>query len=147
MPTNSTIPAVRNQLVALLKARPALSGLQIEAHWPVQIEDESVHCGEVRASSTIPVMTAGRKRREEDYELDVWIVAGAPGQIAAQAEARAQALFVELEDIVANDPSLGGAAGSTLRVTLDSYEWRTGPDDEGYGSTIKAVLGCKARLT
>lgn len=110
-------------------------------------ENESIYLGEVRGSSEIPTVRAGRKARQERYTLDVWIDLDAVGPDADTASARAWALFGELEDILADDPTVG--LGAPFWATLGDYSETLMYDESrrGWGSLLRAGVDCEARLT
>lgn len=148
MATQSTAPAFRTALLAALQARPALSALSVTySHPGDSLEVDAVYLGEVRGTSELPVIRASRKKREERYTLDVWFDVAAVGPDAQTASERAWDLFGELEDILADDPSVGLAAPfwavlGDFTETLMFDEVR-----RGWGSLLRAGVDCEARLT
>lgn len=148
MATHSTVPTVRTTLLALLGARDALAGVQISDTHPGDAREvESVYLGEARGDDRIPTIRAGRKVRQEAYTLDVWFDCAGDGPTAKTASERAWAFFGELEDILADDPSLGlappfWAALADWTETIFFDEAR-----RGFGSLLRAGVHCKARLS
>jgi hypothetical protein len=146
--TRSTAPAFRTALLAALQAKPALAQVQTGYSHPGDTrEDESIYLGEVRGSSEIPVIRAARKARQERYTLDVWFDVDAVGPDAETASERVWELYGELEDILADDPSVGlpapfWAALGDFTETLMFDESR-----RGWGSLLRAGVDVEARLT
>ena len=76
---------------------------------------EAVYVGDMRGTSAVANMTgaSARKQRNDDFTIEVWVVAAQIGQTAQDAEERAEALYAELEDALADPahagPSLTGA--------------------------------------
>lgn len=144
----STAPTFRAALLAALQARPALA--QVPTHYahPLDtIEHEAVYLGEIRGDSRIPVLAAGRKKREERYTLDVWIDVAATGPDAQTASERAWDLFGELEDLLAEDPTVGLPA--PFRAVLTDYTETLMADESrrGWGSLLRAGVEVENRLT
>jgi hypothetical protein len=148
MASRSTVPTVRAALVAALAARPALAGVDVgHSHPGAAIEPEAVYLGRARGSDEVPVMRAGRKRRQESYTLDVFFDVVADGPTGREASERAWALFGELEDLLADDPSLGQAP--PFWAALGDWDEVLFFDDarQGFGSLLRAGVQIEARLT
>lgn len=148
MATHSTVPTVRAALVSALSARPALAAVQVAYSHPGQaIETESVYLGAARGSHTVPVVRAGRKKRQESYVLDVFFDVVADGPTGQEASERAWTLAGELEDLLADDPSLGQPP--PFWAVLG--DWTETPffDDarQGFGVLLRAAVQIEARLT
>lgn len=148
MASRSTVPTVRTTLITALAARPALAGVQVvRAHPGQAIEPEAVYLGAARGSDEIPVIRAGRKKRHESYTLDVFFDVVADGPDDQEASERAWTLFGELEDLLADDPSLG----LTQPFWAVVGEWTEALffDDarQGFGSLLRAAVKIESRLT
>lgn len=147
MATRSTVPAVRAALVALLQARPGLAGVQVGYSHPGDaLERESMFLGGTRGRHDPANLRAGRKHRDEAYTLDVWVDVSADGPTAQPASERAWALIGELEDVLADDPSLG--LGQPLWAVLGECDDGHDFDEEtrGWKARIRAGVDIKARL-
>lgn len=148
MAAHSTIPSARAALLAALEARPALAQVQVSYSHPGDArETESVYLGEARGASEIPVIRAARKKREERYTIDVWFDVAGDGPTAQGASARAYELYGELEDVLADDPTLGlpapfWAVVGDFTETMFFDEAR-----RGYGSLLRVGVNCVGRLT
>lgn len=148
MASRSTVPTVRSALLVALGARAALAAVQVSYSHPGQaIEPESVYLGAARGSDEIPVIRAGRKKRQESYTLDVFFDVVADGPTGQEASERAWTLFGELEDLLADDPSLGQPA--PLWAVLGDWSETLFFDDarQGFGSLLRAAVQIEARLT
>jgi hypothetical protein len=148
MATRSTVPTVRAALVTALAARPALTGVQVaHSHPGAAVEVESVYLGRARGSDNVPVMRAGRKRRQESYTVDVFFDVVGDGPTGQDASERAWTLFGELEDLLADDPSLGQAP--PFWAVLGEWDETLFFDDtrQGFGSLLRAAVQIEARLT
>lgn len=148
MATRSTVPTVRAQLVSLLAARAGLAGVQVEYSHPLEgIDDEALYLGESRGTSQIPTVRAGRKARQEQYIIDVWVEVNRDGPTPQDASERSWALVGEVEDMLADDPSLG--LSQPFWAVLAEAEQGVYVDDSrrGYVSRIRLGIQCEARLT
>jgi hypothetical protein len=139
MSNHSTIPAVK----AALRQRVAdrLPGVQVSYGQPMDTtrQREVVWVGSVSGTQTVPVITGGRKRREEDYTITVTVAVVRPRGTPEDAEAR-------LFDL-ADDPSLGGVDGLV-------HAYADGPVDadvefgsEGPVAWLTFSVHCLTRLT
>lgn len=146
MATRSTVPTVRAAVFAALTAR--LAGVQVGySHPGSAIEAEAVYLGAARGSDEVPVVRAGRKKRQESYTLDVFFDVVADGPTGQEASERAWTLFGELEDLLADDPSLGQA--QPFWAVLGEWTETLFFDDarQGFGSLLRAGVQIEARLT
>lgn len=148
--TTSSAPLVRSTLFALLTtANPGPIGVTWSHPGAYRVID-NIYLGRVlHARSTIPVMRANRKKREEEYLLEVHFECFTGGDNGADAETRAFALLATLENILANDPQLGlGATEPTLRCHLDGWELKTDFDmtREGWGCKLSSTVQVETRL-
>jgi len=146
--TRSTAPTFRAALLAALQAKAALATVQTGYSHPGDArEDESIYLGEIRGSSQIPTIRAARKARQERYTLDVWIDVDAVGPDAQTASERAWALYGELEDVLADDPTVG--LGAPFWAVLGDFTETLMFDESrrGWGSLLRAGIDVEARLT
>jgi hypothetical protein len=146
MATTSSVPTVRARLVTLLEA--ALPTTQISYGHPGEAMDrESVFLGQARGSHTLATVRAGRRTRDEEYTIDVWVATTAAGPTPQEASERAWTLAAALEDICANDATLGLAGVIWARVD----DWSDTPtfDDErrGWATTLRIGIAVRSRLT
>lgn len=146
MATTSTVPTARAALVAALTT--AVTPTQVAwSHPGDSREPESVYLGEARGSSEYATIRAGRKKRQERYGIDVIIDVATDGPDGQDASERAYELLGELEDLLADDPSLGlpppfwAGLGSWTEVPFFDEARR------GIGTLIRATVQCEARLT
>lgn len=148
MATHSTVPTVRAQLITLLTARAGLAGVTIEQCHPLEaIDDEAIYLGQSRTTSDIPTIRAGRKARQEQYTLDVWVEVVRDGPTAQSASERSWALVGEIEDMLADDPSLGLSQPFwAVLAEADQDAW-VEDSRRGYVSRVRVGIQCEARLT
>jgi hypothetical protein len=143
---HSTVPTAKAALVTLIGAQ--LTGVQVTYGRPAdsQLERECVWVGDVTGQQRVPTMMAGRKHRQEDYSVEVvcW-VADTRGLVSA-AEARCFELLGEVEDVVADDPTLGLATNvGFFQATAGTFD--TASDlIGGPAAVIRLAIDCSARL-
>lgn len=117
MATTSAIPLVKAKLKELLTTAFSGTGVQVTYSAPLDAARlESVFMGDSRADQTIPVSRAGRQARQEVSLIDVHCNAVKAGDDASEAEARAFEIAGEVEDALAEDPTLGGLATVASKV-------------------------------
>lgn len=162
----STLPAVRTRIVAILAAidstvpayhtwpgyekvwqdRGGASGAEprkVEAAWL-----DSIASG----TSSYPTFRAGRKRREEQYSQIVSIGAQWDTDATLEAvEARVMALFVELEEAIADDPAMTAttlvSGQQIIKAAVSDWELESGPvENGGFTAVITATVTVEARI-
>jgi hypothetical protein len=154
MGTSSTIPAVKSRLVEVLSA---VMDVPVTYAWPgPNAAHECVFLGRypdvqgedrVDARSEIANVVAGRKQRTETYTLPVTVWSFRPdlnSDGAEEAEARAFVLLAELEDVLADDPTLGV---DIQWARLGDYSSVGHPFDKGWVYELIAQVDVQARLT
>jgi len=146
MATSSTVPTARAALVAALTG--AFPTAQVAYSHPGDArEPESVYLGGARLTSEIATIRAGRKKRQEHYTIDVWFDVTGDGPDAQAAVERAWEMAGELEDILADDPSLG-LGQPFLAVIGDATETLFFDEARrGFGSLLRVGVNCEARLS
>lgn len=147
MATRSVIPPTKQKIIDLLNAKAVItaSNVQVSYSAPANLDRESIYFYGVRFRHDLPVMRTGRKPRDEEFVLLVAIAASSPGNSSKEAEERAFVLLGELEDIVADDPTLGQTVEWSKLTESDGGNPE--PDAEGWDGLIKVGVECKARLT
>jgi hypothetical protein len=148
MATTSTVPTVKAALVSLLTTAIGNTDVQV-MHGRSQDnlikKRQVVVVGAVSYQSEIANIKAGRKQRDERYSVEVLFLVAKPRGLSVDAESAAWALFNELEDVLANDPSLGGIDGLAWAV-LGSVDADVALENEGPVAWITANVDCVARL-
>ncbi len=145
MATTSSVPAVKAAIVALVAT--ALPGISVTYGRPMNstLPREAVFVGDVRGQHRVPTMKSGRKAREETYTLDVVIAVLMPRGTLSEAEARAFVLATEVEDALADDPSLGGVDG-LIHATAGSFRSEPEFANEGPVAVVVLEVDCLSRL-
>jgi hypothetical protein len=153
--TSSTIPAAKTALVSLIGAALATSGpgstaIQVAYGRPADnlLARECVYVGDVTGTQSVPVARgSGRKTRQEEYRVEVVVaVLMVEGEVT-DAEARAYTLLAEVEDVVADDSTLGLATNvGYFQATTGSFDAIADYTDEGPACVLRLNVDCKARL-
>lgn len=147
MALSSTVPAVKAALVSLVTTGIGDSTVQVSYGRPADsmLARDCVWMGRVTGSDRVPVMSAGRKVREQEYSVQVIVWVAKPRGTVQEAEARAHVLAAEINDALADDPSLGGVDG-LIHATAGSWEVEADQALEGPFCLITFDVDCLARL-
>ena len=143
MATTSTMVAVKAALVNVLRGRPGLDSVLISYADPGDKgRREQAFFDEVRASEQRSVsMKAGRKRRDEEYELDL-VVDVSSKTTPESVESRCLDIVSELEDVLALDPTIGGTDGVLWALVSDL---RLKTLETGDGPVCRAIVTITVR--
>lgn len=148
MSTHSLIPAFKAQLLTLLQA--ALPGVQGGYALNPELERmNSYWLGDVNpAQHHLPIMMAGRKVREELFDLHVHFLAR--DSVSPQgAETLVLSYLSALEDTLANDPAIGlSGTEPTLRAHLKDFVLKLEVDmvSSNWLAEVKATVEAQVRL-
>jgi hypothetical protein len=146
--TTSTVPATKAALVSLLTTAISDSDVFIAQGRPQQdlTERKVISVGSVSYSSEIANQKSGRKQRDERYSVEVVFLVADPAGTAAEAETTVWALFAHLEDVLADDTTLGSVDGLAWAV-LGKVEGDVDVTTGAPVAWITADVDCVARLT
>lgn len=162
MATTSTVPTVKARLVTVIKASLATAGtdggqIPTTYAWPgPETESEAVFLGphpqtaDIRLNNThdIPTIKAGRKQRQEDYDVRVTIWSFRPDLTpadAAECEARAYAIFALIESVFAADPKVG-LSDTILTAKVGDSASTLFPFQKGWATELGVDISVSARL-
>lgn len=145
----TTAPLVKATLKSAFQAVPALNGIQVSYGDPGKlVRRETIFLGSTEDQAVVdPVgFRAGRKRREEDYDLRLHIeVSGTPGGPEA-SERRAADLGQAIEEYLADHHDLGGIVPGLLWARVSGWSLRTEETTDGAWSVLTYTVSIKARL-
>lgn len=148
--------------MALLAKRPGLETVKVARHYEGLSKKagaipSAIWLGAVSNRLEIPTMRGGDRRpRQETYSLIVHFLAVKAGagtsttgdSTAAQVEARVLALLAELENLLAENITLGLSDTGFHTATLSGWEMGDVTQEErGWSAPLDAELLCKARLS
>lgn len=153
MTTGTSLVAVKQAIVTALRARPALSTVQVlygPDDFPSgkdHLEAESIWLGNTTWNDfTIPLIRAGTKKVDEDFETEWFIqVLKDDGSTQEAADIRAKALLAELQQSLAEAPGISPEIfWAQLRVQSHfTGQLASGP---GHGSRFEGNINVRARL-
>lgn len=149
MPQVSVLPAFTSALLSALQARPALWGVTVAPFWPgPNATAEMITLdAEVRGQMVIPTLKAGRKQRQETFEVDlvVWVFStGSAIGSAATVDARAFELMAEVDNVLADDPTVGAVV---QWAAIRDYGRLLAPFQKGFAVELHTTVEGHARLT
>jgi hypothetical protein len=150
VPTTTTVPDFLTAFVPLIAE--ALPDVQVSPVWPGPnaTEDETVFMGEAVENwdVEIPTMKAGRKQRQESYDVTVEAWVGKPGELreasATEARARAIELIDAIDDLLADTPEI---IADIQHARLTGRGATLVPFDQGWACQATATISVAARLT
>lgn len=144
----TTVAAVKSALKSAFQNHPDLSTIQVTYGDPGKYaRTESIFLGAANDQAVVDPagFRAGRKRRDEDYDLLVHITVVGFAPEPEANEARATELGQVVEEYLAENHDLGGAIPGLLWARVSGWTLRT---EEGAGpfTTLTYTVNCKARL-
>ena len=145
----STMYAVKAKLLTLLAANSTLSTIQTSYGDPGEaMRRESIFLGDVNSNVQTPEsLSPGRRRRLEDYTLDIEIFVQSKAAGQQEGEQRALVLAHAVEDVLADYPSLDDGVTGLMFVECSGMSMSTaeaGIDGPRIRVTVHATV--KARL-
>lgn len=142
----STIVAVKQSLVTDLKAIGGMADVSISyAHPGERGGKEIVYCGNVRSGEHDPVaLRAGRRLREENYDLDVHVIVSGTKLTEDGSETRALVLGKLIEEHVADNPKLNTV--NVAFAVVSAIELETLSTSNGPLTQLTLTVSVKARL-
>jgi hypothetical protein len=150
VPTSTTVPDFLAAFVPLMAA--ALPGVKVTPVWPgpEAQDDEMVFMGDTVGNwdVDIPTMKAGRKQRQESYDVTVEAWVGKPGELreasATAARTRAIELIDAIDDLLADTPEV---IADIQHARLTGRGATLVPFEKGWACQATATISVAARLT
>lgn len=159
----STVPTVKKQIVTKLTTALATAGeddsqIPVTYAWPgPSTQHEAVFLGrhpdldDIRLDVTheIPTVKAARKQRSETYEIPMTVWTFRPDLDAKGAETcetRAFAILDPIEDVFADDPTIGLAATVVNWVRVARIASTLFPFHKGWACELVVTVEVQARL-
>ena len=145
----STMYAAKAQLLTLLLANSTLSNVQCTYGDPGEAQRrESIFLGDVTSNTQTPeALASGRRRRLEDYTIDIEVFVQSKAAGQQEAEQRALVLANAVEDVLADYPTLDDAVSGLMFVEASGMSMsasEAGIDGPRIQVTVQATV--KARL-
>jgi hypothetical protein len=147
MARNSIRHTLKAEIVNRLAAAPELSGVQVEYGDPGDTtEQDTVWFGHAPGNGySIPLMQAGRKQREDLFDLFIFISRANHGESAQVSEAAAAPYFFAVENLFAEDETVGKFDG-LVKAEITTYD---GPHSwvapNGAITQYAVTVSCEAR--
>lgn len=116
-----------------------------EGHMPVL----GVFFGGSSGDMSVPTMKAGRKARDDEFELTLCLTATVDGADSGEAsDDVVWELFEVLESLHADDPTFGGQVEGLQYATFGRVDGPNPyPVEDAYASDILVTIDCKSRQT
>ena len=146
----STMYAVKAALLPLLVSNSTLSSVQVTYGDPGEGQRrESIFMGDVNSNVHTPeALASGRRRRLEDYTLDVEVFVQSKAAGQQEAEQRALVLANAVEDVLADYPTLDDGVTGLLFVECSGMSMHTAEAGiDGPRIQVTVHVDVKARLS
>ena len=139
-PSYWSVDGAIDSLVAALKLRPNLAGIQVEDDWPGQTQqDEAIWIGDAISTDEVAGMKTGPINNTEDYTLYVWVDVFVGGGTAKQARDRVTVLAGEVMREVAEKKRLAVSENKIVMARVAGWQKKSYVMREG--------RGCSARIS
>jgi len=145
----STMYAVKAKLLTLLQANSTLSAIQVSFGDPGEaMRRESIFMGDVRSNVHTPEsLSSGRRRRLEDYTLDIEVFVQSKAAGQQEGEQRALVLANAIEDVLADYPQLDDGVTGLMFVQCSGMSMSTAEAGiDGPRIQVTVHVDVKARL-
>jgi hypothetical protein len=106
--------SIRHLVILELFERVAarLPGWRVDPAWPGdELELEAVYVAGAQGPVTVPLMGAGRSFRDDRFDVTVIVQGGSPQSVSRESMERAALGLAAVEDVLAEDPTLGDLPG------------------------------------
>lgn len=136
---------VTKHLVDLLRVDPDLAGVRIEPGYPGDdVAPEMIWVYGLDGELSIPLMQAGRKQRDDRFEIPFSIAVNLNADLDTTFRRLTQIVAV-IEDVLADDPSLGGIDG-VIDAEITRERLSCGPSHQLYMGLGEVVVSVHSRL-
>lgn len=116
---------------------------------PEHPENTMVLVGDIEGTVAPAAMQSGRKQRNDDFTIEVWMIAVLPDGTAIDADETVEAIFDTVEGIFADNAKLSGQVEGLLHCVVKGPA--RGPNsrklDRGWASMRSLTLACSVRNT
>lgn len=137
-------------VVALLQAQELLDGVSVTDSWPGEkhVKPEMIWLDRIDGDTSIPVGTGvgARKARDDIFRLLFKIGVSGRGQSMDQVMTRLMEIRGEVEDVLANDPTLGDFDAVVSAELKPSFETMA-HTSEGPVAYCELTIEVHSRLT
>jgi len=142
----TTAAALKTALITAMGNEAALDGIPKAYGDPGELgRTEHIWIGAATDGESFnPTFRAGRKRREEEYTIDVTVMVSSMARPEIN-EARAVTIGTVIAEMLADDPQVN-AVTNLMWCALDAWELDTIETGEGPQTTYTLTLRAKGRL-
>jgi len=147
---STTMYEVKAALLTKLQADSTLSSIQTTyGDSGEAMRRESIFMGDITANSHDPEsLSSGRRRRREDYTLDVMVAVQSKAAGLQEAEQRAVTLASAVENVVADYPTLSDSVTGLLFIECSGMSMSSSEAGiDGPRVLITVHVSVKARLS
>jgi len=134
---------IKRALIDYLGRAPRLQGVQIAYAFPGRtLARECIYAGGVRCEQQlVPIdRPTVRRPRAETATLTLVIQVRIPGGTLAETDARADELLTVIDELFADDVTLGGTVGSLAYGGVTAGELTYAPDDDAAVSRLTITV-------
>lgn len=144
----SIMVTFKTTLLAELVAMPGTAGVKLSYGDPGENAlKENIWFGRIYDNAHDPVaLKAGRRRREENFTLDIYIEVGGVRLTPERCEARALELGLLIEEYLADSPKLDGTVTGLQFAVVSGMELFTSQTTDGPYTRHTVSVDVKARL-
>ena len=138
----------KTKLIEVMAAMPEMAGVKISFADPGENAlKENVWLGRIYDNEHDPVaLKAGRRRREENFTLEIYVDVGGTRLTPERCETRALELGLLIEEYLADNPKLDGAVDGLLFAVVSGMELFTSQTTDGPYTRHTVSVDVKARL-
>jgi hypothetical protein len=145
MATTNIRWGLAHHLLDLLRDSPTMAGVLISAGWPGErAQPETIWLDGLDGQLAIPVMTPGRKERDDHFDIPIEIRVINTASLD-EAMTRLTTLIATVEDVLAEDPSIDGYDG-TIDAEITSERQTCIATREGNVGFAEIIVSAHARL-
>lgn len=145
----STVPAVKQGLMDVLRARPGVHDVAVVYGPPLNVGDNDfIWLGTVEGVQSWAALNAVTRPKDENYTVEVIINIKRSGDATQLATERCFELLAELEDELRVDPSINGTLGAPGRAAVEEFRLVENLADDGSGrvSQLSVSVSVLARI-
>jgi hypothetical protein len=144
----SIMVTFKQDLLATISAMPGMAGVKVSFGDPGENAlKENVWFGRIYDNDHDPVaLKAGRRRREENFTLEIYVEVGGTRLTPERCETRALELGLLIEEYLADNPKLDGNVDGLLFAVVSGMELFTSQTTDGPYTRHTVSVDVKARL-
>lgn len=144
----SIMVTFKTTLLEAIGVMPGMAGVKVSFADPGENAlKENIWFGRISDNDHDPVaLKAGRRRREENFTLEINVEVGGTRLTPERCETRALALGLLIEEYIADNPKLDGTVDGLLFAVVSGMELFTSQTTDGPLTRHTIDVDVKARL-